>query len=259
MEFSRSRITRRAAAALAFSAPMGMAAAAAAAGAVALDDDKAKRGPAPAEPKAGTGSLEAWWLDLEKPEVEASRALLNLADRRDEATAFLKARMKPLRITAGEVRGLILKLGNENEKVWKPAAEELEYYDPRLAIGLETLMDRYKESPGRQRLVEVLSGRPDGSLAGKEVNLRKHGDYYNFFSPNVGSWWAEDKVERINSPEGWGNMRKKWTRAVRAIVLLEHFNTPEAVAIVKEMATGHPDAHPTRVAKEALARLGKAA
>lgn len=257
MDFSRSPITRRAAAALAFSAPMGLAAAAV--GASSPDSEKAKGGKSAGEPKAGASSFETWWLDLEKPEVEASRALLNLTDRREEAVAFLRAKMRPLKITAGEVRALLLKLGNENEKVWKPAAEELEYFDPRLAIGLETLMERYKESPGRQRMVEVLSGRPDGSLAGKEVILRKHGDYFNFFSQNVGSWWAEDKVERINSPEGWGNMRKKWTRAVRAIVLLEHFNTPEAVAIVKEMATGHPDAHPTRVAKDALKRLGQAA
>ena len=40
-------------------------------------------------------------------------------------------------------------------------------------------------------------------------------------------------------------------------MLLEHFGTPGAVAILKEMATGHPDAQPTRVARDALARLGK--
>jgi hypothetical protein len=252
MHLSRSPITRRTAAALAFSAPLGVAAAAVAA----LDDDKARRPASAKGPKAGPGSLESWWEDLEKPEVEATRALLNMADRRQETVAFLEAKMKPLKITAGEVRALLLKLGNENEKVWKPAAEELEYFDPRLAIDLETLMDRYKEAPGRQRLVEVLSGRPDGSLAGKEVHLRKHGDFYNFFTANL-SWWAEHKVERINAPEGWGNMRKKWSRAARAIVMLEHFGTPAAVAILKDMATGHPDAQPTRVAKDALARLGE--
>jgi hypothetical protein len=38
-------------------------------------------------------------------------------------------------------------------------------------------------------------------------------------------------------------------------VLLEHIGTPEAVAILKDMASGHPDAQPTRVAREALDRL----
>ena len=42
--------------------------------------------------------MEAWWADLEKPETDATRALLNMADRRDEAVAFLKAKMKPLKI-----------------------------------------------------------------------------------------------------------------------------------------------------------------
>ena len=52
-----------------------------------------------------------------------------------------------------------------------------------------------------------------------------------------------------------GNPKKKWTRAVRAIVLLEHIGTPDAVAVLKELATGHADAQPTKAAKEAVARL----
>ncbi len=253
MTSSRSPITRRAAAALALSTPLGLAAAALA------DDDKAKTpGPTPGTPKDATGGMEAWWKDLEKPETDATRALLNMADRREETVAFLKATMKPLKISAAEVRALLLKLGNASDKVWMPAFEELEYFDPRLAIDLETLMDRYKEAPGRQRMVEVMSGREAGQLAGKEVMLRGvRGDGFNFFAqPNFGSWWAEHKVDRINNPDGWGNPKKKWTRAVRGIVLLEHFGTPGAVAILKDMATGHPDAQPTRVARDALERLG---
>jgi hypothetical protein len=253
MTSSRSPMTRRTAAALALSTPLGLAAAALA------DDDEAKRpGPTPATPKDGPGAMEAWWADLEKPETEATRALLNMADRREETVDFLKAKMKPLKISAAEVRALLLKLGNDNEKVWKPAFEELEYFDPRLAIDLETLMNRYKEAPGRQRMVEVMSGREAGELAGKTVILRGvRGEGFNFFAqPNFGSWWAEHKVERINNPEGWGNPKKKWTRAVRAIVLLEHLGTPGAVAVLKDMATGHPDAQPTRVARDALVRVG---
>ena len=209
MRDSRSQLTRRSAA-LAFTAPMGLAAAAFAA----FDDDKAKRPESAKAAKDAPGSFESWWADLEKPEIDAARALLNMADRRDETVAFLKAKMKPLKITAAEVRALILKLGNQNEKVWKPAFEELEYFDPRLAIDLETLMDRYKEAPGRQRMVEVLSGREAGQLAGKTVILRKHGEFFNFFAePNFGSWWAEHKLDRVNHSEGWGNPKKKWTRA----------------------------------------------
>jgi hypothetical protein len=67
----------------------------------------------------------------------------------------------------------------------------------------------------------------------------------------MGSWWAEYQVARI--------VKKKWARSVRAIALLEFIHTPEAVTILKEMASGHPEAQPTRVAKEALGeREGKA-
>jgi hypothetical protein len=195
--------------------------------------------------------MEAWWADLEKSETEATRALLNLTDRPKDAVAFLKTRMKPLTISSGQVRALLLKLGNGNEGVWKPAFEELEYLDPRLAIDLQTLMDRYKESPTRQRMVEVLSEHEAGSLKGKDVQLRKTGgpDDFNFTADNS-SWWAEKRIDRLNT-RNWES-KKKWTRAVRAIVLLEHIGTPDAVAILKDMATGHPDAYPTKVAKEAL-------
>jgi hypothetical protein len=185
--------------------------------------------------------------------------LLKLSDRPKEAVAFLRTRLKPLAVSSGQVKALILKLGNANEKVWKPAFEELEYFDPRLAIDLQTLMDRYKEPPTRQRMVEVLSGRPAGQLNGKEIELWNvaRGDGFNFFAkPNFGSWWAEHRVERINSGDPRRDTKKKWTRAVRAIVLLEHIATPDAAAILRDMATGHPDAYPTKVAKEALEAVG---
>ena len=205
-------------------------------------------GPATADEK----QMEAWWVDLEKGDTAATRALLNLSDRPKESVAFLQKKMKPLTISSGQVKALLLKLGNGNDSVWKPAFEELEYFDPRLAIDLQTLMDRYTESPTRQRMVEILSGREAGSLKGKNVQLRKFGgpDDFNFFAEN-GSWWAENRVERISS-DFWRNTKKKWTRAVRAIVFLEHVGTPDATAILKDMATGHPDAYPTKVAKEAL-------
>ncbi len=117
--------------------------------------------------------MEAWWADLEKGETAATRALLKFSDRPKSAVDFLKTKMKPLTISSGQVKALLLKLGNANEAVWKPAFEELEYFDPRLAIDLQTLMDRYKESPARQRMVEVLSGHEAGSLKGKDVQLRK--------------------------------------------------------------------------------------
>ena len=109
-------------------------------------------------------------------------------------------------------------------------------------------------APARQRMVEVLSERAPGSLEEKEVTLSQVGDDgFNFRADN-GSWWAEHKVSRIGE-FAWSDHKKKWTRAVRAIALLQHLGTPEARAILDDMATGHPDAFPTKAAKQAVATL----
>jgi hypothetical protein len=198
---------------------------------------------------------QSLWVALERSEEEAARALLRLSLEPKETMAFLKKKMQPLKVEAAQVRTLLAKLSSDQESVWKPAFEELEHFDPRLAIDLEPLMNEVTESPARERLVEILSGRNAGSLAGKQITLRRvgnGGDGYNFLAE--GSWWAEHKVSRINSG-WWGNMRRKWTRAVRAMVLLEHVGTPDALAILRDMATGHPEAQPTRAARVALERI----
>jgi hypothetical protein len=200
--------------------------------------------------------MDNLWLDLEKGELEASRALLELCDRPKEAVPFLRKKMKPLKIDDEQVRALLDWLGSDQDEIWNSAFEQLEYFDPRLAIDIVTLMAEVKETPARQRMVEVMSGREPGSLGDKTVNLggigRAEGMY---FSSKNGTWWAENDVARINVREGWNNPKRKWTRAVRAIVFLEHIRTPEAVAILEDMATGHPKAQPTWVAKEALKRI----
>jgi hypothetical protein len=220
------------------------------------DDDP---GPGKPAPQPGREAMDALWVDLEKEEPDASRALLKLAARPDDAVAFLKGKMKRLTLEVDRLNDLLFKLGEPDENDWKPAFEELEYFDPRLAVDLETLMHDVTDPTTRGRMVEVLSGRRAGSLEGKEVALRRVGNAgeagFNFFSKPGGSWWAEGNITRINSTP-WGNRKVKWTRAVRAIALLEHLGTPDAVAVLKDMASGHPSAQPTVAAAEALGRLG---
>jgi RNA polymerase sigma factor (sigma-70 family) len=211
---------------------------------------------APVKAAAAETQMDLWWADLEKSEAEATRALLNFAAHSKDAVAYFKKKMQPLKIDAARVRSLLTKLASDKEEVWKPAFDEFEYLDPRLAIDLETLMKEVTEAPARQRMVEVLSGHKAGALEGMDVNIREldNGEGFNFFSGR-GSWWAEHKVERINATP-WPT-RKSWVRAVRAIVLLEHISTPQAVAILRDLAAGHADAQPTRAAREALATIAK--
>jgi hypothetical protein len=215
-----------------------------------------------AAPAAGRKELEDLWADLAADELTASRALLRLAARPKEAVELCTGKLKPLRIDARRVRDLLADLGSEQEPTWKAAAEELAYLDPRLAIDLPTLMDEVTDRVPRARLVAILSGdRTAAQLLDKKepITLGRHGGpneeaYYNF--RQGGSWWAEHRVDRINVGT-WGNRRPYWTRAVRAVVLLEHVGTPAAVAVIKELATGHADAQPTKAANGAVARLEK--
>jgi hypothetical protein len=204
----------------------------------------------PADPKA----MEKWWTDLEKDEPKPSSALLEFSDRPVESIAFFKARIKPLKLEKDRLKDLLIQLGSVDAALWAPAYEELDYFDPRLATDLDTLMSEVVDAPKRQRMVCLMSGREPESLDGHEVNLRKFDTGLNFFSPDIGSWWAEADVSKINS-NAWNNLKTKWTRAVRAIALLEHLGTPDAVALLKDIASGHPFAQPTRVAHESLRRI----
>ena len=89
--------------------------------------------------------------------MTASRALLKLATRPKEAVELCAERLKPLTIDEKRVRTLLADLGKEDERIWKAAIEELEYFDPRLAIDLQTLMDEVTDHVPRARLVATRS------------------------------------------------------------------------------------------------------
>ena len=179
--------------------------------------------------------------------------MLHLYKHSKEAVPFLKDKLKPLAISSARVMALIGKLNSTDEHVRKPAFEELEYFDPRLAIGLEELMKRVTESPARQRMVEILSERNAGWLAGKDVTLLRGGDYFNFRT--VQRHVVGRRSGRPDQFRAVANSEKEVDPGRAPIVLLEHIRTPEAVAILRDMAGGHVEAKPTRVAKERSGRF----
>ena len=206
-------------------------------------------GPPPDVPKLAT--MEQNWLDLEKQELEATPALLRMAASPKESIAFLKTKLKPLKIDAEGITQLLVKLDSEDEKVWKAAFEELEYYDPRLAIDVKTLADNVTSKPLRQRMMEVLAGQTPGAFGEQEMNLRDNGaDNFTLMAANSG-WWLPGSIANLNVNQ----QKKKWLRATRAVMLLEYLNTPETLAMLQEMAGGHPEAMPTVAAVAAVNRI----
>ena len=91
--------------------------------------------------------METLWADLEKDEAEATRALLKMSTQPDQTVGFLKDKMKPLTLDSVRLKAYLLRLGSPNEALWKKAFEDLEYFDPRLAMDLPTSWTR---SPRRR-------------------------------------------------------------------------------------------------------------
>jgi hypothetical protein len=184
--------------------------------------------------------------------------LLDFSSCPDDTVAYLKEHLKPLKIDQSDLDDLLHELGSDDEKVWKPAFEKLQYFDPRLNMDLATLIQNTPEPVERNRLIEVLSQYPPGTLKGRTVTLRQFKTSSDYYFKRDGEvmprgWVVVSKVSDLDSDTAVH--LAKWVRADRAIVLLQHIGTPAALAILREMATGNADARPTVIAKIAVESL----
>lgn len=196
--------------------------------------------------------LNAWWADLYADDPAAANAIIKLYKNADAAVPYLMGKLQPLELQADQCEQLLKELGSDNEQEWRAAWEKLDYLDPRLAIDLDTLMANVTESPARTRMVELCSDRKADTLAGKNVIIRPAGNGFNFFEGR-GSWWAEHRVDRIGQSP-W-RRKRAWTRAERAVAILEQIGTPGAIDVLQQLSSGHPDARPTRAAMDSLDRI----
>ncbi len=200
--------------------------------------------------------MDAAWADLlSADELTAARAVLRLAAAREDAVEYLKKKMRPLKLSKGHATRLIADLGGIEEKAARAAFEEFGYLDPRLALGDEELRDAMLDKPASRRLSAVLCDLPIDGMSGEK---------WHWYSP-------DNKVYRFNCGEAVSNRdvaisvaligtvgrKATWARAIRAVAVLEYVDTPKARAILDEMATGHPDAAPTKAARLARGRLQK--
>ena len=205
--------------------------------------------------------LQSLWDKLLKDEPVSTRAILAMSKYPAGTTDFLRLKLRPLTLSEERLHVLIAQLGGQDDDDWQHAYRELEYFDPRLAMGLQDLMnlEPVQLHPTRHRLVDVLSGCSLGesTLEYETITLRSTREGCNFFGSKEGScgcsWWAEARIERLNTM--YINPKKDWTRIVRALALLESFGTSDGKAAIEEMASGHPEAQPTRIAASILTRL----
>ena len=200
--------------------------------------------------------LNAAWSDLlSADEQTAGRALLRFASHREDSVEYLKGKLRPFKLTKERANLLLADLGGKDEKRAMSAFEEFNYFDPRLAFGEQELRDALLDKPASRMLGAVLCDLPIDGLSGEKWH-----------------WYTPDhKVFRFNCGEAVCNRdaavavelvgtlgpKASWVRATRSVVVLEFVGTPEARALLVEMATGHPDAAPTKAAKRAVERIPK--
>lgn len=197
-------------------------------------------------------TFEKLWEDLQSVDDHvSSRALLALSKDQEKSVAFLRERMKPLRVEKGRVKQLLQVLGDADKKKAQQAFDEMLYLDPRLVLNDEEIREALV-SPGSARLASLFCG------LGFDYQWS---DDWHWYSPNNEVYLFSDSgqlvpyevsitVAGIDTRD-----RKTWVRALRAIALLESIDSRESRLILKNMATGNPDAPPTKAARLALERL----
>lgn len=205
--------------------------------------------------------LEAAWAELASTdEARSTRALLLFAAAPKEATAFLKSHLRPVRVNGERIADLVARMGDDRFQVREMAYKELEaeamYLGKYAKPNLEKLMaGAGQEAKNRlRRLIDQLptDAKPAAALpklAGRSVSVNNVNGNIKIVIDGV----PLDLAATAPPPPG-PNMA--WVRAVRATVVLETFGTPEARAIINDVAGGETEALPTREAKNALERLG---
>jgi hypothetical protein len=223
----------------------------------------APAGPVPkSDPDQVRKEMDAAWVDLlSENEQTAGLAVLRLAARSDEAAAYLKEKLRPLKLTKERADKLIENLVNKDARVARAAYEELGYYDPRLALGDKDLRDALLEKPASRRLSEVLCDLPMDAMAEGRWHWYSPDNKVFRFNVYRGGDPSKDiyNLDTAISAAKIGTVGRKatWARATRAVAVLEFIGTPSARGVLEQMAGGDPHAAPTQAARLARDRLKK--
>jgi hypothetical protein len=166
---------------------------------------------------------------------------------------FLKAKLQPIKSDKAQIKKWIKALDSEREDEWKPAYESLRYYHPILALTPTEIIKLADTATIRTRLHGAWYGSPVNELGMENIEEISLGQ-------STVTWTSLDRLgNRIPSWDFVPTLSTfrlaTWERARIAIILLERIGTPDAKAVLKQLADGHPDILPTKEAKVAIARM----
>ena len=203
-----------------------------------------------------TPKVSDLWEQLSSPdEGKATRALLALAARPKEATAYLGQHLKVVKVDKAKVARWIEELGDDTFSTREEAMRELAYLGKFIKADLEKAAAT-KDPEVKKRVAALLARIPDEAkqpaiapgLRGRNVQVQNINGQISIT--------IDGKALDLTPPVP-PKPDLDLLRTIRGIALLEHLGTAEAKKILSRLAEGEAEAAPTKEAKAALQRLEK--
>ena len=227
------------------------------------------KAPVPATTTDAEKELARLFDDLDDCDADkAVKAAVGLATSKG-TVAFLKKQIKPVELDDKALDGWVADLTGGDEEKQKSAAKALEPLSTyKLVMArLVSAMKGTTDQDVRRRVAVIIFSTWDESYT-TAIGPNTRIEFTKRNPPlsrgvNLGSLVNGGGLGLIDIPDEDTSKAlivrpgKAVRQRTRAVVILERIGTPDAVAVLKDLATGHADAEPTVEAKAALERLKK--
>jgi hypothetical protein len=207
--------------------------------------------------------LREWWAWLgSNAPAEVTRATLAFAGQPKQTVAFLHQHLRPVQRDEKLVAQWLAELDSEKFPVRQRATRELEYLGKTVKDDLEKALAARPSPEAAGRLKQLLARlkppaptKPPPPLPGPGQPVRVSSINGRVILNGV----PLERYLQATTPAGPVGPPASWLRAARAVVLLEHIGTPDALRLLERLAEGDAEALPTLEARAALSRRKKAA
>ena len=212
-------------------------------------------------PEAGPPAAkhEALWADLAHTGPAAVKAGIGFAATPKESTAFLKTKLRRVPAdVAAVVKAGAADLESDDPKVREKAAAELRFVAPLAETELIAAEAAATAAVAKQTLDQLIGeARGEFEMTMDNGAFRVTRVVFDIV-PAAGPRNAPVRNNVAMAPSATNHHGPaEWRQMTHAVGVLEAFGTPEAVAVIKDLAGGHASALPAIHAKAALDRLAE--
>jgi hypothetical protein len=217
---------------------------------------------APAPAAEVPPDLERHWKELtSRDETRAALAVLALSRTPEATVAFLERTLHPVKADPKRVARLIAELDGDTFTGRQKAREELEYLGKYIKDDLKKALEKVKGAEAKRHLEELLARMPKPPKKPEKRPAMRPGRGFRVQITTIGGKQTvliNGVPVDLDPPPPVivrGGPPLLWLRAARAVAVLEHVGTDRARKVLEALASGEPDALPTKRAREALARM----